>query len=189
MKASRKTVRKGGASVKVSATLGIGHAKADIHIVEIENPHFSRTHTGSPGNPKKVPAAMNVRESAITLMYSKRLIEAHHVEAANKFRRYWEMLGGAGAGSFDYSREIVDGGGVTDPITERQIKAGLSLKLCQSVIGHKAYGIVERVCGEGRTIAEFSHSHREKTTNMDYLRDALDALSEHWGYQDKRRAV
>lgn len=186
MKSSRKIAKK---TVEERTHNDLGHRHADIRMVEIDNPHFSRTHTGSPGNPKTIPAAMNVRESAITLMYSKRLIEAHHVEAANKFRRYWEMLGGAGAGSFDYSREPVDGGGVREPITERQINAGLSLKLCQSVIGRKAYQIVERVCGEGCTIAEISPSHREKTTNMDYLRDALDALSEHWGCQTKRRAV
>ncbi len=168
---------------------GFGHLHADVAVVEIDNPHYSAVHAGSPGNPKTVAAAMNVRESPITLMYAKRLIEAHHMEAANKFRRLWEMLGGAGAGSFDYSREPVDGGGVREPITDRQVHAGLTLKVCQSVIGLKAFQIVERVCGEGRTIAEISPSQREKTTNMDYLRDALEALAGHWGYQTKRRKV
>lgn len=186
MKSARKTVRKGGASVKVSATLGIGHSKAEVCIVEIENPHFSRTHEGSPGNPKTITAAMNLRESPIAMMAAKGNLLPHQVEAAIKFRRLWETLGGAGAGSFDYAKEPVDGGGARDPITESQINAGIELKACSLVIGQRAFNIVEKVAGQGFTISQLGASHRERTTLADYLRNALEDLSEHWGYRNKR---
>lgn len=186
MKAARKTVRKGTSSVKVSSTLGIGHSKADVRMVEIDNPHFSRTHTGSPGNPKTITAAINLRESPIAMMAAKGHLETHQVEAAIKFRRLWETLGGAGAGSSDYAKEPVDGGGARDPITDHQIDAGLELKACSLVIGRRAYDIVEKVAGEGRTITELGSSHRERTTLADYLRNALEDLSEHWGYRNRR---
>lgn len=186
MKASRKTVRKGGSSVKVSATLGIGHAKADIRIVEIDNPHFSRTHIGSPGNPKTISAAINLRESPIAMMAAKGHLEPHQVEAAIKFRKLWETMGGKGAGSFDYARDIVDGGGAQESVNDHHLDAGFQLKACSLVIGRRAYGIVEKVAGEGRTIAELGSSHRERTTLADYLRNALEDLSEHWGYRNRR---
>ncbi|NBB07872.1 hypothetical protein [Pseudomonas monteilii] len=160
----------------------IGHAKARIQLVEIDNPHYSRTHAGLPGNPKTISAAMNLRESPVALMAAKGHLGAHHIKAADKFRRLWEILGGAGAGSFDYSREPVDGGGARESITDSQIEAGQTLKVCQSVIGRRAFSIVEKVAGEGRTIAEISVTKREKTTNADYLRDALEDLAKHWGF-------
>lgn len=167
----------------------LGHRHSEVKVIEIDNPHYSAVHAGSPGNPKTITAAMNLRESPVALMAAKGHLDAHHVQAANKFRRYWETLGGAGAGSFDYSREPVDGGGAREPITDHQIEAGLILKLCQTVIGQRAFRIVEMVCGEGRSIAEISMSKREKTTNADYLRHALEDLAGHWGYKTKPRKV
>lgn len=168
---------------------GLGHSHAEVQVIEIDNPHYSRAHSGMAGNPKTITAHLNLRESPIALMAAKGHLEAHQVEAAIHFRRQWERLGGSGAGSFDYSREPVDGGGAREPITDAQMDAGKSLKLCQMVIGQRAFTIVEKVAGEGRTIAEISHSKREKLTNADYLRNALDDLAEHWGYKTKRRAV
>jgi hypothetical protein len=169
--------------------IAVGHAKARIQVVEIDNPHYSRTHAGLPGNPKTISAAMNLRESPVALMAAKGHLGAHHVKAADKFRRLWEILGGAGARSFDYSREPVDGGGVRESITDAQVNAGQALKVCQTVIGMRAFAIVEKVAGEGRTIAEISQTKREKTTNADYLRDALEDLAKHWGLMTTQRKV
>lgn len=183
MKSSRKTAKK---TVEERSHNDLGHLHADIRMVEIDNPHFSRTHTGSPGNPKTITAAINLRESPIAMMAAKKHLQPHQVEAAIKFRKLWETVGGAGAGSFDYSKEIVDGGGVRDCINDHQLDAGLELKACSLVIGRRAYDIVEKVAGEGRTITELGNSHRERTTLADYLRNALEDLSEHWGYRNRR---
>ncbi len=185
MRANRKSRK----AVAVTEYAGLGHRHAEVQVIEIDNPHYSRAHEGSSGNPKTVSAALNLRESPIALMAAKKHLEMHQVQAAVRFRKLWETLGGSGAGSFDYSREPVDGGGAREPITDRQMDAGKMLKLCQMVIGQRAFIIVEKVAGEGRTIAEISHSKREKLTNADYLRNALDDLAEHWGYKTKRRAV
>ncbi|WP_245260869.1 hypothetical protein [Agrobacterium sp. 10MFCol1.1] len=170
---------------------GLGNRHSEMRTIEIDNPHYSRVHAGSPGNPKTITAALNLRESPIAMMAAKGHLQDHQVQAAIKFRRLWEVLGGAGAGSFDYAREPVDGGGPREPITDNQIDAGFQLKSAQMVIGHRAFAIVEKVAGEGRNISELGTSHREKTTLADYLRNALEDLAEHWGYrnrQHKRRA-
>jgi hypothetical protein len=166
--------------------IGLGNQHSDMAIVEIENPHYSRAHAGATGNPKTTSAAMNLRESPIAMMAAKGHIEPHQLQAANKFRWIWEAMGGAGAGSFDYSREPVDGGGVREAITDRQIDAGFLLKECQKVLGPRHYDVVCKVAGEGRTIAEMCGTKREKMTLADYLRHALDDLATHWGYQKRK---
>ncbi|WP_206615942.1 hypothetical protein [Rhizobium sp. WSM1325] len=51
-------------------------------------------------------------------------INEAQLAAATRFRSLYEAMGGAGTGSFDYSREPVDGGGSREPLTEQQIRAG-----------------------------------------------------------------
>ena len=160
-----------------------------LQIVDVDNPTYSREHDGAKGNPKRISAAMNLRESPIAMMAARGHLEEHQVQAAVRFRRLWETLGGKGAGSFDYSREPVDGGGPREPITDRQIDAGLRLKECQTYIGRRAFIIVEKVAGEGRSIAELGATHRERTTLADYLKDALDDLASLWGYRTKQRTA
>jgi hypothetical protein len=165
----------------------LGNEHSAIKLVEVDNPHYSRSHEGASGNPRMITAALNLRESPIAMMAAKGHLEVHQVEAAVKFRRLWESLGGSGAGSFDYSREPVDGGGAREPITDRQIDAGFKLEECRKHIGTRAFGIVEKVAGEGLSIAQLGSTHREKTTLADYLRNALDDLSELWGMKTKVR--
>lgn len=166
--------------------MGLGNQHTDIKLIEIKNPNYSKAHAGAPGNPETTTAAMNLRESPIAMMAAKGHIEPHQLEAANRFRRLWESLGGSGAGSFDYSREPVDGGGAREPITDRQIDAGNMLKQCREHLGRRHYEIVSRVAGEGRTIAELGGSKRERHTLADYLRDALDDLATLWGLRGQK---
>ncbi|MCM2293051.1 hypothetical protein NAC44_12030 [Allorhizobium sp. BGMRC 0089] len=165
--------------------IGLGNQHTEIKLTEIDNPHYSRAHAGASGNPKTTTAALNLRESPIAMMAAKGHLTIHQVEAAIKFRRLWEALGGAGAGSFDYSREPVDGGGVREPITDRQIDAGSKLDEARKHIGSRCYDIVEKVAGEGIPVSQLGASHREKTTLADYLRNALDDLSDLWGMKTK----
>lgn len=165
---------------------GLGNQHSKVKLVEIDNPHYSKVHAGASGNPKTVTAAMNLRESPVAMMAAKGHLEAHQVEAAIKFRRLWESLGGSGAGSFDYSREPVDGGGAREPISDRQIDAGIQLKGCRDLLGRRHYDVVSMVAGEGRTIAEIGTSKRARHTLADYLKDALEDLAVHWGFQKRK---
>lgn len=170
---------------RVDASLGIGNLQAQVAIVDVDNPMFAPIHAGAPGNPKKITVAVNLREGPIAWMHSKKIISDAQRMAADNFRKLWENCGGTGAKAMDTTKEIVDGGGPREPITDRQIDAGLKLKECRAVIGHRAYSIVEKVCGEGYSIKDFSHTQREQKTNADYLKDALTDLSYHFGYASK----
>jgi len=177
---------KGLTVANTSEFAGLGNQHSKVKLVEIDNPHYSKVHAGASGNPKTVTAALNLRESPVAMMAAKGHLEAHQVEAAIMFRRLWEALGGSGAGSFDYSREPVDGGGAREPISDRQIDAGIQLKNCRDLLGRRHYDVVSAVAGEGRTIAEIGTSKRARHTLADYLKDALEDLAVHWGFQKRK---
>lgn len=161
----------------------------ELHLQEIDNPLYNRAHDGDNTNPRKITAMLNLRESPIAMMAKKGHLKEHHVKAAIEFRRLFEALGGAGAGSFDYSREPVDGGGAREPITDRQVYAGQRLAQCERYLGKRPYAIVSKVAGEGVSVAALGTSHRERTTIADYLRHALDDLAELWGMKTRTRRV
>ncbi|KQV28119.1 hypothetical protein ASC97_07160 [Rhizobium sp. Root1203] len=160
-------------------------AKAKLQSVYVDNPYYSKAHDGEGANPVKIKAKVNIRESAITTLAARKLIDDSQRAAADKFRGLWEAMGGAGAGSFDYSREPVDGGGSREPLTERQIQAGLELKRAQEILGVRAYDIMSKIAGQGYAIQELAKSQRERHTLTDYLKDGLDELARSWGYANR----
>jgi hypothetical protein len=155
---------------------------------EVENPFWNRPQDGETTNPRKITAIRNIKESPIALMAAKKQLDSYHLEAASKFRSAYEALVGSGAGSFDYSREPVDGGGARDPITERQLVAGHTLKEARQLLGVRAYAVVSKVAGEGVYIKDMASTHKERVTIGEYLRHALSDLAELWGYKTRKRA-
>lgn len=175
MKAATKTARK-------RKIIDGWQEKAKLQPVYVDNPYYSRAHDSDQSNPMKIKAQINIRESAITTLAARKLIDESQRAAADRFRGLWEAMGGAGAGSFDYSREPVDGGGAREPLTERQIRAGMELKRAQAILGVRAYDIMSKVAGQGFAIQDLAKTQRERTTLTDYLKDGLDELARAWGY-------
>lgn len=175
------------ASRKIKSKPSLIGGEPILHVVTIDDPNYAPAHEGAKANPRKSTAVMNLRESPIAMMAARGHLAEHQVRAAVHFRRLWETLGGAGAGSFDYSREPVDGGGHREPITDSQIDAGLRLKQCQQHIGQRAFAVVEKVAGEGVSVSDLGTNHRERTTLADYLKHALEDLAELWGYKSGGR--
>lgn len=164
------------------APILFGHLKTEIVIDnQGDNPLYERAHDGERWNPKTIPVARNLRESTFASLAGRKVLDIQQVTAARRFLGYYEAMGGSGAQAIDYSREPVDGGGAREAISDRQVEAGIRLNEARSHIGHRHYTIVERIIGEGYTIAQISKDHRERTTNADYLKHALDDLCALWG--------
>ncbi|WP_318030068.1 hypothetical protein [Rhizobium ruizarguesonis] len=68
--------------------------KLKLRPVLVENPFHSRAHPADETNPRDVVAMMNVRESAVTTMAARGVLDAAQVAAADRFRRLWESMGG-----------------------------------------------------------------------------------------------
>lgn len=162
----------------------VGHSQAKPELTEIDNPLYNRSHDGETWNPKKIMGVKNMKESALVVLEQRRLIDEAQASAGERFRRIWEALGGAGAGSFDYSREPVDGGGPCSAISDRQIQAGIDLADCRRVLGI-GYDVMVKVAGEGRAISELAQSKNLQRAYIEMLKQGLTALAIHFGYQNQ----
>lgn len=165
--------------------------KQIVKVEKVDNPDFSRDHVESyAGNFRKIDALINVKESAISALVAKKAIDECQAEAAVKFRRLFEAMGGKGASAIDYSREQVDGGGATVAITDQQIDAGRKLKLAHDALtkahGVYAWKIVIYVCGEGLSIHDMTETRRQRDTLTDNLRQYLDCLAAHWNLSTRQ---
>lgn len=161
----------------------------EIGVAEIENPNWSRDHAGDRTNVRYVQQPINIRESAITTLAAKKVIDKGQAAAADRFRAAWERMGGAGAGALDYSKEPVDGGGIAEPITVRQLEAGRELKAARDALvkahGEYAYRLVGYIAGEGRSIHELTDTRRQRDTMTDMLRIYLDVLAVLWKFSGR----
>lgn len=157
--------------------------------IQIDNPLYNAAHSGEAWNPKIITAAFNIHESSISRMAHKKLLTADQVAAASRFRMLWEQLGGSGAGSMDYTKEPVDGGGAREPISDRQIDAGRQLKKCRELLGIIDYDIMSKIAGQGLDIRDIAKSQRDQKTVADRLKGGLDVLAEHFGYKTALRSV
>lgn len=162
---------------------GIGHRQAEPALSEIDNPLYNRAHDGETWNPKKTMAVKNMKESALVVLEQRKLIDEAQAKAGERFRRIWEALGGAGAGSFDYSREPVDGGGPRSALSDRQIQAGIDLADCRRVLGI-GYDVMVKVAGEGRAVADLTPSKNLQRAYVEMLKQGLTALAVHFGYEN-----
>jgi len=161
----------------------IGHRQAQPTLSEIDNPLHNPAHDGEAWNPKKITGLKNMRESALVTLEQRGALDEAQTAAGNRFRAIWEALGGAGAGSFDYSREPVDGGGPRSALSDRQIQAGIDLADCRRVLGI-GYDIMVKVAGEGRAVAELTESKNLQRAYIEILKQGLTALAVHFGYEN-----
>lgn len=157
--------------------------------VVVDNPFYSRAHAGDATNPKQIDAIINIRESAVTMLASRRRIDAAQVAAADKFRALWEAMGGKGASAIDYGRDHVDGGKRADPISERQMNAADELRRAHRALGPDGYWLVCRICGEGWSLHEVcpKGSKRGKLAAATRLRSCLDVLALMWGLATRKQ--
>lgn len=165
------------------------HPPVNFIMVDVDNPEYSRDHDGASGNPKKIRAAFNSKESPVMWMHARNWVTDSQAMAATEFRRLYEMCGGAGARAIDFTKEPVDGGGYIDPISDRRMDAAKELMQVQHRLGRSGYDLVERVCGQlffiKQVAAQYrnSSSKRYETKLANQLKDCLDVLAIDWGYQ------
>lgn len=162
-------------------------AKAVCVEVTVDNPYFSREHSGERGNDKTIKAVVNMMESPAAHWFHKDLIDHSQYRAAVEFRRHWEQAGGRGAGAIDYTKEHVDGGFIADPIDERQIIAQKKLSEAQKALG-KDYAIVRAICGQCLPLKDLFPSQYIQRVQSLRCRDALQDLARLWGYETRARA-
>lgn len=162
-------------------------SKIELVPATVENPYWRPDLEGENAVPRTVTAMINVRESTVSFMASRKdkngkpLLSMSQVYAATEYRRHWENAGGRGAQAIDYSRDAVDGGKIAEPINVIQMESARNLADARAYLGRRAYLLVQNICGEGRSLQDLYCRKRDQLTQADNLRAALDDLCELWG--------
>ena len=154
----------------------------------VDNPNYARAHSESQTNPSKIAVGYNPRESFAGYLYYREKITQAEFKAASRVRQAYETLGGSGASALDYTKEPVDGGSRSDPITERQRDAGSLLKDVYQYLGPQGHHLVLQLAGDGlwpRDIVREDDQTRRDYFSMRF-RECLECLAVHWGYQNRR---
>lgn len=172
---AKKNKSKGKPESKVTP-----ESRMEIIAVTIDDPEFSYSHEdGKLGNRRKSPAIANVRESPVAWMFKHDQLEVHQLEAANKFRKYYERTGGT-IQAMDTTKEPVDGGKVTDGLTDRKLHSAKELALAEKKLGKQGYKLVEQVCGECLWLNQIEPTKHYQRLAGRRLRESLDTLAFFW---------
>ncbi|MBS7696254.1 MULTISPECIES: hypothetical protein [unclassified Chelatococcus] len=106
---------------------------------------------------KRLRVTINVRESPLEILKSRRRIDDAEYEAGQWFRSAYERASIGPMTGFDPTREPVDGGGFADPLSDRAIRAAQDLREAVAVVRPQGYLILAAVVGQGRAIAEVAN--------------------------------
>lgn len=144
-----------------------------------------------PENPGAITAVVrNVAEHPLSYMHNAGQITGVQLYAGEQFRRYFEMAGIGGARAIDYSKAKVDGGVVSDPLSDKLQDANTWLRdVARSPdIGNVSYRLLQAICGEGKRVKEVAvawegaialRGRRAEGYISGRLREALDGLAKH----------
>jgi hypothetical protein len=168
-------------------------SKMTIATASVENPSWRPDLDGEKAFPRMITVPINTRESAIGTLVARGQLNPAQALAADAFRKHWERLGGKGASAMDYSRVVVDGGLIADPINPGQIEAGKELhkafKALTKAHGLYAYRLVSYIVGDGYSMHDLGQTRRQRDTMTDNLRTYLDCLAEEWGFSKKAEGM
>jgi hypothetical protein len=159
--------------------------KLELAETEVDNPFFSTDHPEGAGNPRKVRAFVNVRESALIELANRGALNPHQLRAGFRFGKTWEIMEGVHGGSFG---DYVDSR-YQPSISDDVVEAGRELKRCRQLLGRHLYWLVEEVCGKGNSLPALFPVKRQRLTAADNLRTALDDMAVAYGYMVHHKVV
>ncbi len=165
-----------------------------IQTREIDNPWFDPDYAESKSNPRTIEVQTNTRESSIAAMRARGQIDDDQLEAAERFRKIYEMSGQGGVKALDWTKERVDGGRVTDGLPATRMDALTQLNGLEKVLGKFPYALCVHIVGERKSIKRAAMDMRGGDLTKDeiknfgwLLRQSLDSLAILWGYKEPGR--
>lgn len=103
---------------------------------------------------QRYTAVVNVRESSIDHMHSRGRIDGTQKLAGDRFRRLWEKAAVGSNKAMDTTKEPVDGGGGSDPISDDLVKASIELARVMRALGPTGSQLLISLVGEGKRVED-----------------------------------
>lgn len=151
---------------------------ADIAVIEIDDP----LERGARDN-----VVVSLRDDPLRRYHVRGFIDQAQYEAGREWQNCYEAVElGRGQG-VDYSQPKVDGGGFSDPLTERRRRAAKDLEQMSRVLGQFGEAIFRKVLGERKFMEQvvrefgFDPTQRQIDGFSFTFRMGLEALAKHRG--------
>lgn len=160
----------------------------DVGIVMIDDPFEVKNGR----KPKPLRAKLvNLRDDPVGQMEKRGQIEAEQLQAGRKWQNLYDVAHSIGGSrGIDYSNAKVDGGRLTDPLSDRQIDAIKELERIDALLGCVGASLVCRVLGERMTVSQVATmmgkaGERGVSRTGDRLRECLETLVAIMGVETK----
>lgn len=161
----------------------------------VEKPTDTEGDERRPPKPGEVEvASINLRETPLYWMWSRKMIDDVQLYAGERYRQSWEALRPYAIVA-DMGRTIVDFSYRPDAGMVESLDAAAVLVAADEKIGHKDAEMLRMICGVGYTLKDVAFAWygikegRRLEECQKYLgqrcRDALESLVEHWNIKRK----
>jgi hypothetical protein len=159
---------------------------AEVAAVEVDDPLALE-----PG--EKIVTLRSIRNDPLGRMHSHRHLDEAQYQSGRAFQDDWEKAE-RGPQAVDPTREYVDGGGMREPITERQRKAVLRLNRAERELGADGSALVHEVLVMGLTMEQIGQRRGLRGQRwIDYFarrfKECLDRLALLYGFATERAPV
>ena len=140
---------------------------------------------------EQIKVLRSVRDDPLAGMHARGQIDEAQMLAGRKWQMLHELSTIGPIGAIDPTREAVDGGGMRDSITDRQVRAFRELAGAYRELGPELSRLVFDILAQRQTIGEAA-SYRGAQTSYQVrvvgslFRGALERLAAHWGYAAAR---
>ena len=157
---------------------------AEVATVEVDNPLAL-----DPG--EKIVALRSLRNDPLGRLHSHHQIDEAQYQGGRAFQNDWEKAE-RGPRAVDPTREYVDGGQMSEPITESQRKAVLRLNRAERELGADGSALVHDVLVHGLTMQQIGEKRGLRTQRwQDYFsrrfHECLDRLALIYGFATDKR--
>jgi hypothetical protein len=136
---------------------------------------------------EKIEVLRSVRDDPLAGMLSRNQIDQAQYEAGRQWQRYHEQSEIGSIRAIDPTKEAVDGGRVTEMLSDAQMKAFKALAGADKELGPLASGLMRDILGRRMTISEAAvrrdfYTTRAVLTIGKHFRWGLERLAIRWGY-------
>jgi hypothetical protein len=140
---------------------------------------------------EKIEVLRSLRNDPLAGMISRRYIDEAQFNAGRKWQKLHECSTIGVIQAIDPGKPQVDGGGMRDFLSDRQIDAFKQLAIAYEEIGPELGRLIFDILASELSITEAAHKRGAKTDYQikvvgSYFRGALEKLSILWGFASKR---
>lgn len=167
---SRRAVARNGAALRASA---------ETAEIDVDDPHATRSG-------QKIRVLRQLRSDPLARLHSHKQIDEAQYRAGRAYQRDVETAERF-VRSLDLTRERVDGGTPSEPLTDAQVRARKRLRELERVLGRTMQQVTRAVLVDGMSMETVAQRlfNRDGEVSAKYygrlFRDALDVLAGEYG--------